>query len=832
MDRPTSAEATLTQSDLLSSKNDSTVTGDLLRSAAYSALQAPVSGVAQIVDKTFDTQVQKSLDFIAAPAHAEAFSARWHAQQIGGAAGMVAPFLLLHKGVGATANLAFGKVEAEMGTSVLAKRVIGEAAVTGALYEGIFRPVTPADDFLAARTRNAAVGAATFATLAAGAVGLKEVAKAELGMGGRFLRNDVVASVLAGLPAGAVNAELSSVLAGKGHASMGQVGEHMYSFALAGGTLSLGKTVFGGTKAEGTLRDVQRQESAQAIADGAPTLGERASMALNDARSTVAAMVEGPVPALAGVTVGGGRRGGFTPDHAVFMSTEAGARGGGKPLRGGLGGDGPLIPDGLFKDVPVAKPTESSVVVPGEKPSLSVPVEKPAAVETAPVEKPTVAEKPAEVAAKPTVIEKPAEKPTAPVEKPAAQVEAQQGDKPAAVVEKPADVLPPVEKPVVAEKPVDKPAADKPADKPEATEPRRNGPKPGDGRQGDRQGGPREKPGDRTVDAKPTDPARQAYDKATEAYEQAREFVREAAARDQLVKQIEAAKQRALELEKQEVPPEIAVDEVKTGEWWNEQQRKLERVDQDIRDMEARLERGDRQRGYVSPERPLRSVAEAVDLAVKAVEAQPTAMGKMKVAKDAAVALEAELGRIPNGFKGADGKPDLPRFGDLPPKDPAKVNPIVRLNDLNKHLEAKVAELNAKEIQRRAEAQAAREAKDQALLDSPVVKDVMTKAAEGKLHPHPDAIVVFMSGNKAIQFQGPKGRQAGFSLTEAKDPAIIKERLGGQEVTSAVVFMPNKKIVNHRPVTTIRASKVMGDAPKGVGNKTLREFLDAHGEQR
>ena len=68
--------------------------------------------------------------------------------------------------------------------------------------------------------------AATFGTLIAGSHGLR-------GLG------QLSAGFLSGLPAGALSAELSSVLSGKGHASLQAIAESAYGFAVVGATLGI-----------------------------------------------------------------------------------------------------------------------------------------------------------------------------------------------------------------------------------------------------------------------------------------------------------------------------------------------------------------------------------------------------------------------------------------------------------------------------------------------------------------------------------------------------------------------------------------------------------------
>ncbi len=336
----------LSQSELLGRKAERSFCEEALSAAAYAAVQAPLSAVAQIVDKACKTDVQSTVRFMDAPAESQFLSTRWHAQQLGGALGMVAPFLLLHKSVGAVGSRVFGQVEANT-TQALSKRVIGEAVVTGGLYEGVFRPVNQKDgDFLTAKLRNAATGALTFGTLAAGAAGIKDLVKAERGVMGRVLRSEAGAGILASLPAGFVNAEASTLFAGKGFASRADVAESMYSFVFAGGALSLGKAALGGTRAETALNRNLSAESVRSIADGAPTLAERARAGMEVTKANVASAVEAiSGPRLRPALATGGLEGTYRPETVVHMSSSG-------KLRGGLNGrPGGIVPPDLAERI-------------------------------------------------------------------------------------------------------------------------------------------------------------------------------------------------------------------------------------------------------------------------------------------------------------------------------------------------------------------------------------------------------------------------------------------------------------------------------------------------
>lgn len=131
------------------SKSDSWA-GEFARSVVWGGLQSPIPGATQLVDKALGTDLKQRVQFMDAPneADAKAFSAKWHARQLGTMVGMAVPFLLLHKGVSACVSLRLGKIEHDAAVSVLTRRVVAESAATGALFDGVFHPRGALDLFL------------------------------------------------------------------------------------------------------------------------------------------------------------------------------------------------------------------------------------------------------------------------------------------------------------------------------------------------------------------------------------------------------------------------------------------------------------------------------------------------------------------------------------------------------------------------------------------------------------------------------------------------------------------------------------------------------------
>lgn len=121
--------------------------GDLLHAAAYSGLQKPLDGAAQLVRHITSSDV-KAPQVVSKLDHENEWT------QAGSMVGAVADFYVLSKGVGAGRNLALGRA-----TSV----PVMEAGATGATFE-LMMP-TADHDFATSKLRNMAVGFGTFATM-------------------------------------------------------------------------------------------------------------------------------------------------------------------------------------------------------------------------------------------------------------------------------------------------------------------------------------------------------------------------------------------------------------------------------------------------------------------------------------------------------------------------------------------------------------------------------------------------------------------------------------------------------------------------------------------
>ncbi len=199
-------------------------------SLGYELVEARVDGLLQFFDHSGETK----LGLFAPPEQEQFGTAGWYGQQLGGAAGTAISFLLLKKvaGLGA-AREAEVRLASIFGEKL--RHSLTSAAVTGALYQGVFTPSSGSTStlgFTGDRLQHAGIGAVTFATLAGSARGLSHLGTSH---NLPLLKNSIVNSALSGLPAGFVSTELAT----GGKASGREVAESMFTYALIGG-------VFGG----------------------------------------------------------------------------------------------------------------------------------------------------------------------------------------------------------------------------------------------------------------------------------------------------------------------------------------------------------------------------------------------------------------------------------------------------------------------------------------------------------------------------------------------------------------------------------------------------------
>lgn len=254
--------------------------GETGYSLIHSGIQSPLTSVGQIADNLLSKADIKSdvagyLTRLPAPEPDEFGTARWHAQQIGGAGGMVLPFMLT-KGALNKAGLSFA---ARTEASALASArlmsganagLIADGAMAGFAYDFLMRPVEAhdADKFWEARTKHGLTGAATFGTLTAGSVALRHVSRplaASLAEASKPTRiaYDFTVSALPGFPAGVVNADVNARLTQGRWATAEERKQGAYTLGMVGGFLGVAHGIPG---SKVPLGDIARAYSSQRAA--------------------------------------------------------------------------------------------------------------------------------------------------------------------------------------------------------------------------------------------------------------------------------------------------------------------------------------------------------------------------------------------------------------------------------------------------------------------------------------------------------------------------------------------------------------------------------------
>jgi|GEM_PF-984138 len=372
----------LTQDLRKATRPDPTVVdlgGELLHSAAYSGLQAPVTSLGQVADNVLHRMDVKSnlgetLTKMPAPQHEDFGTARWHAQQIGGAGGMILPFFLTkgalkQSGLSFAARTEVGVMASSRLASTANAGLIADGALTGFAYDFLLRPVEQKDmdKFWTARTQHGLTGAATFGTLTAGSVGLRHASRsmaASLVEAPKAARvaYDVTMGALPGIPAGIVNAEAHARLSEGRTSSWEERKQGAYTMFMAGGALSALHTIPG---SEVPLGDIARAYATRKA--GVNNLSEMLA-ARERAGTTAAPNVEKP----ATITVTGDSQ--MTGGRADKAGAADAVKGNLKPGRGMASGDVEKAP-GSSKPVESEKPAGTEKPVGPEK-TAEAPAEK------------------------------------------------------------------------------------------------------------------------------------------------------------------------------------------------------------------------------------------------------------------------------------------------------------------------------------------------------------------------------------------------------------------------------------------------------------------------
>lgn len=280
----------IAQPNLLNT-DDRSWSEEFARAVAWGAVQSPLSGATQLVDKILDTDLEKSTRFMERPAATTLVDQSAH--MFGEMVGTAVPFLLLHKGVFFSGQRLFGKLESNIAKDLISKRTLQASVATGLLFDGLLRPVFEEhrQEFAATRMKNSLIGGITFGALSAGAIGLKSLVPARLGIASQLLRSDFGISVLSGIPAGALNAELTSLLYNGNLATTEQLISSACGFAILGGTMAAGARFVPGSNELSVPRRLDDKLSpsklAPALKPEAPPIGELPSKCTSEVADIV-----------------------------------------------------------------------------------------------------------------------------------------------------------------------------------------------------------------------------------------------------------------------------------------------------------------------------------------------------------------------------------------------------------------------------------------------------------------------------------------------------------------------------------------------------------------
>ena len=215
----------------------------VVKNFAYSGLQSPVAGVAQIADKLLNTHLETATKVLTSPNAQKFGTANWYAQQVGQGLGIGFDFLVANKTIGSLKSCL--DIETAQSLTLAKSSIIGQSALAGAILEGVFTPSNPNDNLLATRLKQAVSGATTFAAMSSTSIGLNTLSHSlDLGndLANKAINSNLLNGFLSGIPGGLTSANASSLLNGQGLASFKSDFQSVTAYSVAGLPLSLAHT--------------------------------------------------------------------------------------------------------------------------------------------------------------------------------------------------------------------------------------------------------------------------------------------------------------------------------------------------------------------------------------------------------------------------------------------------------------------------------------------------------------------------------------------------------------------------------------------------------------
>ncbi len=237
----------------------------LANSAIYSAIDAPLTGLTQIVDKVSGSHLSKVVKHTAetlgikTPGSEKFGTLNWAAYELGSAAGMMLPFMTIYKGLSITndsllidSSSALTDKLALTDTMALAKREALRSGVSGFIYGSVLQPTAANSHFLADRFSNGITDAASFGVLGLSnsllssslgklATSVQESALSPLVKTPiqSLINNPLNAGLLASIPTGISNAEINALANHKLIASSNAIKQDILTMAFIGGSFGL-----------------------------------------------------------------------------------------------------------------------------------------------------------------------------------------------------------------------------------------------------------------------------------------------------------------------------------------------------------------------------------------------------------------------------------------------------------------------------------------------------------------------------------------------------------------------------------------------------------------
>jgi len=230
----------VTSAEFLPHNPNSNLLADCGQQFVYSAVQKPVSGVAQLIDSLTGTDLEKRSRWIEEPGQAPFGSGRWHLEQLACGVGAVVPFVVAAKMTRPLTRSVFEHgvlpISRAPAGQLLQRYAMAEAAFSGFASNALFEPSDGSEPLLKQRLKRGAVGALTLGLTNGGSQLLGRLTGACALEAGLF--NKALTTGIAGGGAGVLGGTADALLSGR-PLDVKQLATSGYSMAFTGATMSL-----------------------------------------------------------------------------------------------------------------------------------------------------------------------------------------------------------------------------------------------------------------------------------------------------------------------------------------------------------------------------------------------------------------------------------------------------------------------------------------------------------------------------------------------------------------------------------------------------------------